>query len=61
MQVLFVASFGPIVPVPVQGTGFYVDTLSLPLEGNRAGCLHTERLSGVKHFALWLLTQAAQA
>ena len=61
MNVLFVAGFGPILPNQASGTALYVDTLGLALEGDPAGYLHTERLPGVKHFALWPLAQAAQA
>jgi len=61
MNVVFVAGFGPILPDQANGTALYVDTLGLTLEGDPASYLHTERLPGVKHFALWPLTQAAQA
>ena len=63
LKVLFVAGFGPIVRSPESGA-FYRDTLGLPLEvqpGGDDGYLHTERLTGVKHFALWPLSEAAKS
>ena len=61
MKVLFVAGFGPILHDQAAGTALYVDTLGLPLVGEADGYFHTERLPGVKHFALWPLSQAAQS
>jgi catechol 2,3-dioxygenase-like lactoylglutathione lyase family enzyme len=63
LRVLFVAGFGPIVRAP-ESAAFYRDTLGLPLEaqpGADAAYLHTEKMSGVKHFALWPLSQAARS
>ena len=39
----------------------YVDALGLSLEADDDGYFHTERLPGVKHFALWPLSQAARS
>ncbi len=61
MNVLFVAGFGPILQDQASGTALYVEALGLSLEGDTAGYLHTEHLPGVKHFALWPLSQAAQS
>jgi catechol 2,3-dioxygenase-like lactoylglutathione lyase family enzyme len=63
LKVLFVAGFGPIVKEPAKSKQFYVDTLGLPLEAmpNDENYYHGEKLDGVKHFALWPLTHAAQA
>ena len=61
MNVLFVAGFGPILQDQATATALYMETLGLPLEGQNDGYFHTERLSGVKHFALWPLAQAAQS
>ena len=32
MDILFVAGFSPIVPIPSEGAAFYRDTLGLPLK-----------------------------
>lgn len=60
MEISFVAGFGPIT----RGDGardFWGDALGLPLEEPAPGYLTSEGLDGVKAFALWPLTQAAQA
>ncbi|HEV2320619.1 MAG TPA: VOC family protein [Verrucomicrobiae bacterium] len=59
-KVLFVAGFGPIVQDAAKSQYFYKDTLGLPLE-KQGDYLHTGELKGVKHFALWPLSQAAQS
>ena len=61
MNVLFVAGFGPVLRDRAAATSLYVDALGLPLEGTDDGYLQTERLPGVKHFALWPLAAAAQS
>lgn len=63
LQVLFVAGFGPIVPSPGESRKFYLDTLGLPLEAmpHDAHYLHSEQVDGVRHFALWPLSQAAHS
>ena len=63
VKVLFVAGFGPVVRGAASGA-FYRDTLGLPLEvqaGADDTYLHTESLTGVKHFALWPLAEAAKS
>lgn len=60
MKVLFVAGFGPIVSDMPATRAFYGDALGLPLEGD-ASYLSTQGLDGVKHFALWPLSGAAQS
>ena len=59
-RVLFVAGFGPVVQDAAESRRFYLDTLGVSFlqEGDY---LHTEKLDGVKHFALWPLSQAAQS
>jgi catechol 2,3-dioxygenase-like lactoylglutathione lyase family enzyme len=62
--VLFVSGFGPIVKEPDASSRFYIDTLGLPLEAHTngvAGYFHSEKLSGVRHFALWPLAAAAHS
>ena len=62
MKVLFVAGFGPIVPDDrlAEAAELYSDALGLSFQ--RTGeYLHTEDIEGVKHFALWPLSQAAES
>ena len=59
-SVLFVAGFGPIVRGTTDPHKFYLDTLGLSFEKD-GDYLHTDKLKGVKHFALWPLSQAAQS
>lgn len=58
--VLFVAGFGPIVQDLPESQKFYLDTLGIAFK-QEGDYLHTQRLKGVKHFALWPLSQAAQS
>jgi predicted enzyme related to lactoylglutathione lyase len=59
-EVLFVAGFGPIVHDLGESHKFYLDTLGLSFEKD-GEYLHTDKIDGVKHFALWPLSQAAQS
>lgn len=61
INVLFVAGFGPIVRDTEASRRFYSKTLGLPLIEDVDGYLHTGKLDGVKHFALWPLSQAASS
>ena len=61
MQVLFVAGFGPIVRDREASRRLYGEDLGIRLDTEDDGYLHTEGLSGVKTFALWPLSQAAQS
>lgn len=63
VDVLFIAGFGPIVPVLADSHALYVDTLHLPLKPVAEGSdyLISDTLDGVKHFALWPLAQASQS
>ena len=62
IDVLFIAGFGPITCDNTQSQTFYKDILKLPLnpmEGNiNYLSTPTDKLKGVKHFALWPLAQA---
>jgi catechol 2,3-dioxygenase-like lactoylglutathione lyase family enzyme len=63
VKVLFVSGFGPLVKDPKISRAFYLEALGLPLkeqEGN-PNYLHSEKMEGVKHFALWPLAEAAQS
>ena len=62
LKVVFVAGFGPLVKDADAAKAFYVDALGLPLEQQAGGgYYHSEKLDGVRHFALWPLSQAAQS
>jgi catechol 2,3-dioxygenase-like lactoylglutathione lyase family enzyme len=61
INVLFVAGFGPIVRDQQLSEKFYIESLGLPLKKEENGYLHTEQLEGVKHFAAWPLSQAAES
>jgi hypothetical protein len=61
MKVLFVAGFGPIVQDRAASRRLYGDDLGISLDAEADGYLHTEELAGVKTFALWPLSQAAES
>lgn len=62
MDVQFIASFAVISPDPAVSRQLYVDGLGLPLAAAEGDdYLHSEDISGSKHFGIWPLTQAAQA
>ena len=61
IEVLFVAGFGPIVRDPAASRKFYSEALALQFKEDGNGYLYTGELDGVKHFALWPLTQAAES
>lgn len=57
----FVAGFGPI-GVDMDAThSFWASTLGISLEEGAPGYFHTFDLPGTKAFALWPLSQAAEA
>jgi len=61
IRILFVAGFGPIVRDGAASQKLYKEAFGIPLKEEMGGYSHTEGLSGVKHFALWPLSQAAQS
>ncbi|MGK0704648.1 VOC family protein [Yokenella regensburgei] len=65
IDVMFVAGFGPITQSTQASSAFYKETLGLPLkamDGNPDYLLTGhDALGGVKHFALWPLSQAAES
>jgi catechol 2,3-dioxygenase-like lactoylglutathione lyase family enzyme len=63
LKVLFVAGFGPIIRDARASKEFYADALALPMEQrpDNPDYLHTEKLDGARHFALWPLNDAAQS
>ena len=61
IKVLFVAGFGPIVQDDTLSQKLYMETLGLPLKKEDNNYCHTDKLAGVKYFALWPLSQAAES
>lgn len=61
IEVLFVAGFGPIVREPAASRRFYCEALGLTFKEDSNGYLYTGGIEGVKHFALWPLSQAAES
>ncbi len=61
IEVLFIAGFGPIVTNQAASEGLYRDLFRLPLEETEGygGYWHTNKVAGVKHFALWPLDKAS--
>lgn len=60
MRVLFVAGFGPIAREDTPVGDFYESVLGIPFE-HEGRYLHTGALSGVNHYAVWPLDQAAES
>jgi catechol 2,3-dioxygenase-like lactoylglutathione lyase family enzyme len=61
MKISFVAGFGPIVRDMDKSRGFWERGLGIALEEAAPGYFTNDDLGGVKAFALWPLTQAAEA
>jgi catechol 2,3-dioxygenase-like lactoylglutathione lyase family enzyme len=62
MKVLFIAGVAVIAADPPKSRELFVDALGLPLEASEGGdYFHSEQIGGSRHFAVWPLTQAAQA
>lgn len=61
IKVLFVSGFGPIVRDQQASENFYIESLGLAFRREDGGYLYTDKIEGVKHFALWPLAQAAQS
>ncbi len=58
----FIATVAVIAPDPPASRRLYVDALGLPLESQSGGdYVWTDKLEGAKHFAVWPLSQAAEA
>lgn len=58
IKILFVSGFGPIVHHQASRE-LYVGMLGLPLKGDEY--LNSDEIDGVKEFALWPLSQAAES
>jgi len=61
MKVSFVAGFGPIVRDPEASMAFWRDGVGIELPEIAPGYHGTDDLDGVKAFALWPLSQAAES
>ena len=61
MDFEFVAGFGPIGADPDATHTFWAGTLGIPFEEAAPGYFHTHDLAGTKAFAIWPLSQAAEA
>ncbi len=60
LRILFVAGFGPILRDGPSSQSFYIETLGLDFKRD-GDYLYTDKLDGVRHFALWPLSQAARS
>ena len=62
MKIEFIASVAVIAADPPASRRLYVDALGLPLEGEDPdGYYSSAEIAGSKHFAVWPLSQAAEA
>ena len=62
MKIEFLSTLAVIAPDPPASRKLYVDALGLPLESRGDNDYHaSEQLGGCKHFAVWPLSQAAEA
>ena len=62
MDIQFIATLAVITPDPGKSRELFIDALGLPLEASPGSdYFHSERIEGSKHFAIWPLSEAAQA
>jgi catechol 2,3-dioxygenase-like lactoylglutathione lyase family enzyme len=61
VKVAFVAGFGPIIRDADDANGFWRDGLGIAFEEPAPGYFTNDDLEGVNAFAMWPLTQAADA
>ena len=62
MRIEFLSSVAVIAPEPSASRELYVGALGLPLaSGADEEYHHSEQIGGCKHFAVWPLSQAAEA
>jgi len=61
MKIGFVAGFGPIIRDADAAHAFWRDGLGIEFEEPAPGYFTNDSLDGVKAFAMWPLTQAAEA
>jgi catechol 2,3-dioxygenase-like lactoylglutathione lyase family enzyme len=62
LKIEFLSTLAVIAPDPPPSRKLYVDALGLPLESRGDNDYHaSEQIDGCKHFAVWPLSQAAEA
>jgi catechol 2,3-dioxygenase-like lactoylglutathione lyase family enzyme len=61
MKISFVAGFGPIIRDADEAHAFWRDGLGIAFEEPDPGYFTNDQLGGVKAFAMWPLSQAAEA
>jgi len=62
MDIEFIATVSVIAADPAESRRLYVDALGLPLRAESGSqYFHSEKIGGAKHFAVWPLSQAAEA
>jgi catechol 2,3-dioxygenase-like lactoylglutathione lyase family enzyme len=61
MKIAFIAGFGPIIRDADSARAFWERGLGIPLEEAAPGYFTNDELEGVKAFALWPLSQAAES
>jgi predicted enzyme related to lactoylglutathione lyase len=61
IKILFIAGFGPITKDQKESRKLYAEILGISFEETESGYMHTEKMEGAKHFALWPLSQAAES
>jgi uncharacterized glyoxalase superfamily protein PhnB len=61
MKIAFIAGFGPIIREPDAAHAFWHQALGIELEEAAPGYFTNDSLEGVKAFALWPLSQAAES
>lgn len=61
MEITFIAGFGPIEVEPSSMLDFWSRTMGIEFDEVGPDYYHASDLSGAKAFALWPLSQAAQA
>ena len=62
MDIEFIATVSVIAADPIESRRLYIDALALPLQAEEGSeYFHSEEIDGAKHFAVWPLSQAAEA
>jgi catechol 2,3-dioxygenase-like lactoylglutathione lyase family enzyme len=62
MDIQFIATVAVISPDPETSRELFVDALELPLQASPGSdYFHSEQIEGSKHFAVWPLSEAAEA
>lgn len=62
MDIQCIATLAVIAPDPPKSRELFIDALGLPLEASPGSdYFHSEQIGGSNHFAIWPLSEAAQA